>query len=453
MSGTRGGSQDVRLPLIATDDVGGMAYQQVKLDLGADGVSDPVVGSLPVSVATGGNLPITIADGANLDAFSRLRVSTPQTLFESSFEYDLQSDWFATSNTGLAAVSWNSNNRSAHLSVATSSNSATSILQTRQYFPYEKGKSQLIKATFVLGTALADVTRRVGYFDAANGVFLEQTGDGLGAVLRSSTTGPVVDTRVEQADWSIDPLDGSGPSGYTLNPALQQILVIDAQFLGAGRVRLAFDLDGEIIPVHEFQNANRNAVAPYMQTFNLPVRYEITSPTATGTLQAICCDVESEGGVGSPNGFRFSAANAADVNTSGTRTHVLSIRPKATYNGVVNRMVILPEQIAAIVGSQSHLVEVLYNATLNGGTWTSASARSGVEVGLGHTITDPGTVIESYFAAASAAARSTTAATVDSQYPIVLDIGGANPRAITVAATTFTGTGTARASVNWKEVR
>jgi hypothetical protein len=39
-------------PEIATDDVGGAHYQRVKLDLGGDGVSAPVVDSLPVSMPT-----------------------------------------------------------------------------------------------------------------------------------------------------------------------------------------------------------------------------------------------------------------------------------------------------------------------------------------------------------------------------------------------------------------
>jgi len=38
--------------VVATDDVGGVQYQRVKLDLGGDGATVPVVGSLPVSAAS-----------------------------------------------------------------------------------------------------------------------------------------------------------------------------------------------------------------------------------------------------------------------------------------------------------------------------------------------------------------------------------------------------------------
>jgi hypothetical protein len=54
---TRGGSNDAALPLIATDDVSGVQFQRIKLDVGADGATDPVVGSLPVSDG-GGSLTV-----------------------------------------------------------------------------------------------------------------------------------------------------------------------------------------------------------------------------------------------------------------------------------------------------------------------------------------------------------------------------------------------------------
>lgn len=48
---TRGGSADATLPLIATDDVGGIQYQRIKLDIGGDGLTVPIIGS-------GGAVPV-----------------------------------------------------------------------------------------------------------------------------------------------------------------------------------------------------------------------------------------------------------------------------------------------------------------------------------------------------------------------------------------------------------
>ena len=55
----------------ATDDVGGVHFQKVKLDLGGDGVSSPVVGSLPVSAASL-PLPAGAATDATLAALQTL---------------------------------------------------------------------------------------------------------------------------------------------------------------------------------------------------------------------------------------------------------------------------------------------------------------------------------------------------------------------------------------------
>ena len=397
---------------------------------------------------------VDLADSAALDAFGRLRVSNPLTLFESGFEYDLQPTWFEPVFANGGTVAHDADNRSAILTAGTAADSSA-LLQTRQYWPYEKGKSQLVKTTFTLGSAVAGVTREVGYGDAANGVFLRQSDTGLAMVLRSSSSGTAVDTVVPQADWNVDTLDGHGPSGVTLDVTKQQILAIDAQFLGAGRIRCGFNIDGRTVVGHQFLNANRNPTAPYMQTFNLPVRWRVAADGATAgaTFQAICCDVESEGGVGSPNGYTFTGINTADVNTSTTRAHVLSIRPAATFNSITNRAFIIPLQIDVAAASATILVEVFHATALTGGTWTAADAASAVEVGVGQTLGTLGKRIDGFYVTSAANARGAGSATIADSYPLTLSVAGTAPQALTVTATTLTGTGTARAALRWKEIR
>lgn len=67
-------ADNVTLPgtdkIVATDDIGDVHFQRVKLDLGADGVSEPVVGALPVSgpltdaQVRATPLPVMISDGS-----------------------------------------------------------------------------------------------------------------------------------------------------------------------------------------------------------------------------------------------------------------------------------------------------------------------------------------------------------------------------------------------------
>lgn len=226
-----------------------------------------------VEVKTGGRTvgaayyptEIAVADSPNLDAFSRLRVGSPVTLFSAQCQYDAEPLLLEGSGT-----SHSSNSRM----VAVTSSSGTSYLQSYRYVPYQPGKSQLIFITGLFGS-LSQPTDwfRFGLFDAANGIYYQMMTSGLSVVRRSSTSGGVVNDAVAQSDWNIDPLDGSGPSGKVLDQTTVFILVIDCQFLGMGRVRIGFDIDGSICYCHQWLNANSLAV-PYMQTLTLPVRVE-----------------------------------------------------------------------------------------------------------------------------------------------------------------------------------
>jgi hypothetical protein len=105
--------------------------------------------------------------------------------------------------------------------------------------PYQPGKSLLILATFCMNAAKTNLRQRVGYFDDNNGIFLEQNGTSVPAfTIRTNTSGTPSDTNtVLQSSWNGDKLDGTGPSGITLNLARVQIMWTDIEWLGVGNVR------------------------------------------------------------------------------------------------------------------------------------------------------------------------------------------------------------------------
>lgn len=405
--------------------------------------------------ADGSHTQLVGLDDGFLDAFGRLRVSTTATLFEASFTYDTQPLLFEPVEVAGGTVTHAES--ALQLAVDGTAGSVAAV-QSRPYVPYEKGKSQLVKLTGVLGDPVAGVRSRFGYFDLEDGFYCQQDGDGLSFVRRASTTGTLTHTIVPQDQWNVDPLDGTGPSGVLLDPSRAQILVIDGQWLGVGRVRMGFNIDGQTFYAHEWLHANREPVAPYVRSFTLPVRYEVETvgEGAAGAFTAICCDVESEGGVDSPVGFNFAGANVADVDTSTTPTAVLSIRPALDFpaGGRANRSFIIPADISVLVGGQPVLLEVVYDAELAGGTWTRTNPNSAVEVGVGQTLVTAGLPVDRLFVpAGSGNARAATGDAVTSQYPLTLDIAGDNPKALTVVATTLTGTGTIRAAAGWREIR
>lgn len=277
---------------------------------------------------------VAIRDGINLDAFNRLRISANNILFSNEFLYNNNPLIWDETTTGAGSSTFSANRASVTMDVTGAGQSV--IRQTKEYFRYLSGQSQQILCTFVGMNGVASTVKRVGYFDADNGLFLEHDGTDLKVVRRTNVTGTFVDNAVPQSAWNLDRLDGSGgstnPSGITLNPALSNILVIDFQWLGVGRVRFGFDIDGVIRYVHEYRNANILDVV-YMSTPTLPIRYEISSTGGTASLEQICAAVNREGGEQdrgilstATTGLLANPGNATNVLRS-----ILSVRLRASH--------------------------------------------------------------------------------------------------------------------------
>jgi len=147
-------------------------------------------------------------DTANLDAFSRLRVSNPVSLFVSSLTYSLQDTQWETIINGTGASVTHSPNEALAVLQAGTVSGEYAIRQTYRYFTYVPGKSQLVAMTGILGSGKTNVTSRLGYYDDRNGLFFQLTDTTLSVVKRSYTSGAAVDTSVSQSGWNIDKLDG-----------------------------------------------------------------------------------------------------------------------------------------------------------------------------------------------------------------------------------------------------
>ncbi len=422
----------------------------------ADGTYDNV------GMDTTGSLNIAFGDGANLDAFSRLRTSEPATVFDSTFEYDVQPFLYSSVLAGGGTVAHSPNNASAVMAVA-GSGGDSAILQSKAYHRYIPGKSQLVIVTSVVGSAAANVRKRVGYFDADNGIFLEQNGTtDVAFVRRTNTSGAPVDNRVVQANWNIDPLDGTGRSGITLDLSKANIMVFELQWLGMGRVRVGFDIDGRIYMAHQFLNAN-NLATVYMRTANLPIRWEITENggVGVGSMLATCSSVQSEGGSQYFAGFHQAYDRASVTAGSGTQTYAFSVRAKSTFNGLTNRMLLkLFKMKLLVTGSNPVLMELYYGGNVGGApAWVDMDANySGMQVDTAGTPSG-GVKVASLFTAATNQSEGAVAEDLAAKYPLSLDQAGTGWGAAapyqyyTVYVTGLGGTSACRPGIEWEEVR
>lgn len=348
---------------------------------------------------TQGTIPWAVTNYFNavsVDAFARQRVSEPYTLGDYKHLYGIDPNFIEKTANG-GTIAFQVNKACARLTTSSASNSSV-IHQTKFYHHYMPGKSQLIMSSFNFYTATSNVRKRTGYFDDNNGIFFEQAGDGtLAIVLRSYTSGVAVDRKISQfggvygagdTGWNVDACaGGSGgsmnPSGFNLDITKTQLLMIDFQWLGVGRVRVGFAHDGDFVLAHTFNGSNELDVV-YMSNPNLPQRCEIVNTgTTTGAyMDQICGSVMSEGGyVEAGQDWAVSNPTLRTL-ASGTTLPIMAIRLKNAYKTYSNRMIVRMGNMNVFSSGENikwQLIKLPNQAALTGSTWTDVSADSGVQ--------------------------------------------------------------------------
>jgi len=414
---------------------------------------------------------LSFKDSPQLSAQGKLRVATSYSLFDSQQDYGLDTTtlWTATANGTIAALSTNAsvtngsnavgpmdtNTRATPITVSTT-DTHYSVLQSIQYLRCLPGNSHSLYIT---------------------GVFAAGSGATVSICSRSSTTGSVVDTEIVQSSWNVDKFDGTGVSGITLDFTKSQALFVDAQMLYAGRVRVGFDIGGTVYWAHYF-NASNTLSSPTMQTFNLPIRMEgRTGPSSTsfrvgyfdsangvflkttrttkgGTIQFFTCSAQADTIDQMRGSLRTAPVSTTTVSVT-TRRPVLSLRPKSTFNGVVNRAHIDEIECAIRATGNDALYEIVVGGTLTGAAFTSAGTNSIAEYDTSATAISGGLVLKSGFAiSGSGSSAQVGDITVDIRNPLVLnkiDSLTEIQTVISIVCTSFSATSTIAPAMNWHE--
>jgi len=402
---------------------------------------------------------VAIRDSANLDAFSRLRVSNPLILHNSQLTYDLAPIIMEqiTNGTG-ATITHDSTNRQALMTFSSTPTGGKAFMQSYEYLPYQPGRSQLIFVTFNMIADVANTLKFAGYSDGVNGIEFQLSGSTKQFVVYSASSAG--NETVTQSSWNLDKLDGTGASGITLDITKTQILVIDVQALYVGRVRMGFDIGGQIIYAHEFLHANIFS-SPYVQSANLPVRCGMTcTGTVSTTMNFICSAVISEGGSEDINvyGYTFQQdSGVISVTTGGT--HMISLRPRTTFNSIANRTRVAYIDVEIYnAGNQPIQWQLCIGQALTGTTTYNNvnTAYSSSEYNILGTLSgSPTIVIDGGYVASSGGAKGVTNTAIVSRYPITLDAAGLQRTlgTLTLKATSLSGTQTVYASIKFREIR
>jgi len=406
------------------------------------------------------------------DAFGRIRVAQPLTLFDSSHRYRDNGLWNTSVTSGGTAV-FMPNEGLVDLNVTTASGSQV-LRETAKVFSYQPGKSLLVLNTFVMAPSQSKMRQRVGYFGLDNGIYLQLQDDagGDGAVLsfveRSLVTGVVTETRISQlggvygagdTGWNVDKLNGTGPSGVTLDITKAQILFMDIEWLGEGTVRLGFIIDGNFIICHKFHHANL-ITSTYITTASLPLRYEITNigPTASpSTLKQVCSTVISEGGYelrGAQQAIGTPILTPVTFPVAGTFYPIVGVRLVPTKLDAI--VILTAVSLLGLGNGKNYAWRVIQSAAITGGAWVPVGPDSAVEYNLTGTSAAGGRILAQGYVNSSNQGSPSINILKEALFSTQLErntfTGVAYELVIEMAIDAIGGTLGAYASVDWEEV-
>jgi len=316
----------------------------------------------PVNVLAGGNNPehlqsidelgqayVRSVEGSmQFTGFGLSRIAQPELIGSNNFRFDKQDIKFTTEILGTASDVLIEDENALAMDVST--DSGDSIIKTTDiYFHSQPGTAQHIDMCIAVGdSGKTNVTRRWGYFDGYQGIFFELEGTDLYLVIRSSSTGSTIDTRVAQADWSVDSLDGTdglnNQTNIDLDVSKLNTYWFDLRWAGAGAFRAGIYVsESRRIVAHEFSNLN-TGVFPAITNPSLPVRYEIFNTGISASpsrLKLLSSDVYLDGTLAKrPEAFVDPSVITAEsrIVFDGYFSPVLTFRGSALLNdGKINR--------------------------------------------------------------------------------------------------------------------
>lgn len=395
------------------------------------------------------------------DMTNRVKIAVANQILETTWQYDLQARIYSTRLTGGATAQGPGQKDPAYAQLATTTASGDKAeLGTKRYLIYQPFRTHILTMGMILGEGKTNLVKRFGQFTNFNGWFFEQNGSQIFAVYRNNTFEPTgtIETRVERANWNVDPLDGTGPSGLDIDDMLHKALtwVIEYVWHGTQGIQWGIQYFDKLYFVHKLVWSGTEEKT-FTRSALLPVRYEMENVGAVASASTWYVGPNSfniEGGE-ERKGQRYTASRGTSgrsVNSATVPRYLLAVRPKLTFNGVNNRMSIIPLAYQ-IFTSDDLFYEVLVQSTTSGGTYTDVDADSGAEFSIDITGASDGYIIDAGYIGGGGNSGGSLARTFESNAFVCVDTYNSNAQlAIVVRAYKLGGNATAYAAINFKEV-
>lgn len=361
-------------------------------DFITDGMASTITRSIMTGKTEGGdylNVPLDVGGKLKtslpLTAFGDLRTAELSPVFQASFEYTVSNTEIGTKTETNGGTVTQAN----AMCVANTSTTTASVARWQSKYPvkYRPGLGGLVRFTAKFTTGAASTLQFAGLIDEAGSSAAYKNGYAVGyngatfSFLRwqNDTLFPVA-----QSSWD-DPLDGTGPSGMTLDPTNLNVFFIEFQYLGAGAVNLYVesDVSGEMILAHTLDYSGLYTVpSVYMPNFYPAVGAHNLGTTQNLTVSSASIAFFVEGYTKYKQIHQPSfSSDVVTASTVTTEVPLFTIRNKSTYASKTNHISVALEYIAGSVEATSAAnlgaIRLVKDATLTGTpSWADISTSN-----------------------------------------------------------------------------
>ena len=326
-----------------------------------------------------------------VSVYGELRASNPIDLISLYFQYNIPTDKVTVTQTGGGTVTQGN----GLMTLTALNNNDVARTETKAAINYIPGHeiNGFFTAAFLHG-GYANTYQYIGIFNTQDGFAIGYNGTNYGIMYRYNEA----DTFINQSDFNVDKLDGTGPSNFIIDPSKINIYFISFGWLGVASIEFhVIREDGLWVLFHQIQTVN-NRETPTVLNPSLPIRAETVNEGGGNNPIAIATASWMggiSGGALIPN-REWSYIYPTEITINSTIKPLL-LRSKSLFNGKTStaRSRLLYISVAGRNSGTTFSIKIYKNPTLNvAGTFTNIDTNfSVVEYSTNTTITANGTLV------------------------------------------------------------